>query len=343
MKKFLIILILLVVHFSVWGQGEEKVFDAPSSSFIDLSLQTHNGKLRFGLQDGYYIKSDGSYVKANEASYFEMDKRFSHNNASRHAFTELLKMRFKEDMFAAMDKDYFTVRTPNMYDKKQKSYTGQQHVLTLANALCTTEQAIQFFCNPKEEDCTRIFPEEGYYNEPRNIRYWGGRGASEFQKLRAYTSFVKEKFPLVQEWAKTLYPDNKISGYYVAKTNLGTYDFKEGGYWLRTGEFSNNGFLLRWFGLQPSNSSERKLMHPNGSSILLKMSPEKAEAFSENYQYLFLVFDVTGQLNGLENYRADQLKTTFTLNSSVIEIYTDDALTNRVGEIDINTMVSKTR
>ncbi|MBQ4915461.1 hypothetical protein J8L85_13485 [Maribacter sp. MMG018] len=343
MKQFLIILILLTVHFSVWGQGEEKVFAAPSSSFIDLSLQTHNGKLRFGLQDGYYVKSDGSYVKNNEASYFEMDKRFSHNNASRHAFTELLKIRFKEDMLAAMDKDYFTVRTPNMYDKEQKSYTAQQHVLNLANALCTTEQAIQFFCNTKEEDCGRVFPKEGYYNEPRNIRYWGGRGASEFQKLRAYTSFVKEKFPLVQEWAKTLYPDNKINGYYVAKTYLGTYDFKEGGYWLRTGEFSNNGFLLRWFGLQPSNSSERKLVHPNGSSILLKMSPEKAETFSEKYQYLFLVFDVTGQLNGLENYRADQLKTTFTLNSPVIEIYTDDALTNRVGEIDINTMVSKTR
>ncbi len=343
MKQFLFIIITLVFHFTIWGQGKEKVFDAPSSNFIDLSLQTHKGKLRFGFQDGYFLKSDGSYVKANEASYFEMDKRFSHNNASRHAFAELLKIRFKEDMFAVMDKDYFTERTQNMYDKELKSYTAQQQVLALANALCTTEQAITFFCNSKEEDCIKVFPQQGYYNDPQNIRPWGGRGASEFQKLRAYTSFVKEKFTLVQEWAKTLYPDNKITGYYVAKTNLGTYDFKEGGYWLHTHQFHNQGFLLRWFGLQPSNSSERKLVHPNGSSILLKMSPEKAETFSETHQQLFLVFEVTAYVNGLENYRADQLKSTFTLNSPIIEIYSDDGLTNRVAEIDINTMVSKTR
>ena len=73
------------------------------------------------------------------------------------------------------------------------------------------------------------------------------------------------------------------------------------------------------------------------------MSPEEAETFSEKNQQIFLVFDVTGYLNGLENYRADQLKTTFSLNSPVIEIYSDDGLTKKVGEININTMVTKTR
>ncbi|WP_047245631.1 hypothetical protein [Maribacter thermophilus] len=344
MKQFLIILISFIVSFSVRGQGKEMVYEAPSSNFIDLSLQTHNGKLRFGVQDEYYVRSDGSYVKASEASYVAMDKRFSHNNASRHAFVELLKIRFKEEMFAAMDKDYFTERTNTMFEKDIMSHTAQQHTLALANALTTNEHAMSYFCNQKEgSDCTSRFPQKGYYNEPRNIRPWGGRGATEFQQLRAFTSFAKNDLPKIVKWGSTLLPDNTLDGYYVTRTHLGKYDFKAEGFWLMTHQFYNQGFLLKWYGLQPANSSQRKLMHPNGASILLKMSPEKAENFSEKYQYLFLVFDVTGQLNGLENYRADQLKTTFTLNSSVIEIYTDDALTHRVGEIDINTMEAKTR
>lgn len=332
-----------MLHLPLWGQGKEKVYESPSSNFINLSLQTHNGKLRFGVQDEYYVRSDGSYVKASEASYVDMDKRFSHNNASRHAFAELLKIRFKENMFAAMDKDYFTERTNTMFEKDIMSHTAQQHTLALANALNTNKHAMSYFCNQKESDCTSGFPQKGYYNEPRNIRPWGGRGASEFQKLRAYTTFAKTDLPIIEKWGETLCPDNTLNGYYVTRTHLGKYDFKAGGFWLHTHQFYNQGFLLQWYGLQPSNSSERKLMHPNGASILFKMSPEKAEAFSEKFQQLYLVFDVTGKLNGLENYRADRLKTTFSLNSPIIEIYSDDGLNNKESEININTMVTKTR
>lgn len=344
MKYIVFIFIVCSGLLSVFGQGKEKLYRAPSPNFIDLSLQTHKGKLRFGIQDEYYLKSDGSFVKPSEASYVNIDKRFSHNNASRHAFLELLKIRFKEEMFAAMDLNYFTERTNSMFEEDLMSHTAQQHTLALANSLTTNKQAMSYFCNQKEDsDCISKFPQEGYYNEPRNLRPWGGRGATEFQQLRAYTGFVKNELSNIVEWGSTLLPDNILKGYYVTRTHLGKYDFKAEGFWLITHQFYNQGFLLKWYGLQPSNSAERKLMHPNGASILLKMSPEKAETFSEKVQQVYLVFDVTGKLNGLESYRADQLKTTFTLNSSIIEIYSDDGLTNKVGEIDINTMETKTR
>lgn len=344
MKQILFIFIAFSGLFSVCGQGKEKVYKAPSPNFIDLSLQTHNNKLRFGVQDEYYLKSDGSYVKPSDATYVDIDKRFSHNNASRHAFAELLKIRFKEEMFAAMDTDYFTERTNTMFEKDKMSHTAQQHTLLLANALSTNEHAMSYFCNQKEDsDCTSRFPQAGYYNEPSNIRPWGGRGATDFQQLRAYTTFAKNDLPVIVKWGSTLLPDNTLNGYYVTRTHLGKYDFKAGGFWLITHQFYNQGFLLKWYGLQPGNSAERKLMHPNGASILLKMSPDKAETFSEKVQQIHLVFNVTGKLNGLESYRADQLKTTFTLNSPIIEIYSDDSLTNKVDEIDINTMVTKTR
>ena len=343
MKQFSIGIMTLLLHISLWSQGTEKIYESPSSNFIDLSLQTHNGKLRFGVQDEYYLKSDGSYVKASDASYVDVDKRFSHNNASKYAFAELLKIRFKEDIFAAMDREYFTERTYNMFEEDIMSHTAQQHTLALANALCTNQYAMNYFCNQKDADCASSSMQEGYYNEAGKIRPWGGRGANEFQKLRAYTTFAKKDLPLIEKWGKTLLPDNMLNGYYVTRTTLGTYDFKAGGFWLQTHQFYNQGFMLKWYDLQPANSFERKLMHPNGASILFKMSPEKAESFSEKVQQIHLVFDVTGKLNGLENYQSNQLKTTFTLNSSIIKIYSDDGLDNKAGEIDINTMVTKTR
>lgn len=339
---FFVIIAFALQSVGSW-QPEEKVFDPPTPDFISLSLQAHKGKLRFGVQDEYFVKADGTYVSSREEGYAEIDKKDSNNKVSKHAFMELLKIRFKEDMFQVMDRELFTEREQNMYDKELKSYTAQQHVLALANTLCSKRESRRFFCNQKEEDCTSGFKEDGYYNEPQNIRPWGGRGASEFQQLRAYTAFVNKHFPTIEKWGKSLYPDNSIEGYYVARANLGTYNFKDGGYWLNTDQFYNNGFLFQWYGLQPSNSSERKLMHPNGTSILFKMAPEDAEVFSEKHQYLFLVLDMTGSLNGMENYRADQLKTTFSLNSPLIEIYSDDGLTQKAGEININTMVYKIR
>ncbi|UBZ13407.1 hypothetical protein LDL77_16165 [Flagellimonas marinaquae] len=343
MEKRIWIVFLLLIQIVVHGQSQEIAFEPPSSDFISLSLQTHEGKLRFGNQDEYFQKSDGTYISSRDDGYFEMDRRSSHNRASRHAFVELLKMRFKKEMFSAMDRNYFTEQKQNMYEEEMKSHTAQLHVLNLANALCNKTQSNRLFCNPKEEDCASIFPKDGYYNEPRNIKGWGGRGASEFQKLRAYTTFVEELFPSVEQWADTLYPDNTLEGYYVVKTQLGQYDFKAGGYWLHTHQFHNQGFLLSWHDLQPANSFERKLMHPNGSSLLLKMVPEKAEAFSEKNQQIFLTFKVSVSLNGLENYRADQLKTTFVLDSPIITIYSDDSLTRKVAEMDIGSVEIKTR
>ena len=116
------IVLLLLIQIVVHGQSPEMVFEPPSPDFISLSLQTHEGKLRFGNQDEYFLKSDGTYINSRDDGYFETDKRSSLNRASRHAFVELLKMRFKKEMFDAMDKTYFTERRQNMYEEEVKEY-----------------------------------------------------------------------------------------------------------------------------------------------------------------------------------------------------------------------------
>lgn len=337
---------MLVLLFSVMAsaqQGNEAIYKSPSPEFIDLSLQTHNDKLRFGIQDNYYLKPDGSYVDNTGEAYLMADKRTVRNVISRYAFVELLKIRFQEEIFSVMDRDLLATRTQNMYDKELKSYTAQQQVLTLANSLCSKSQMKRFFCNDKVEDCSIKFRESDYYGGPQSKLNWGGKGATEFQQLRAYTAFVKELFPKVQQWGNELHTKNSAEGYFVGRVLLGKYDFKNGGYWLNIDAFQNTDFLLRWHQLQPSHAAERTLASPKGCQILLKLSPEKAEKLAEDHQFLFMVFEVTVSFEGIENFRANQLKTLFSLNSSKIEIFTDDSLTQGISEIDVNTMITKTR
>lgn len=40
MKQFSIGIMTLLLHISLWSQGTEKIYESPSSNFIDLSLQT---------------------------------------------------------------------------------------------------------------------------------------------------------------------------------------------------------------------------------------------------------------------------------------------------------------
>ena len=343
-KKPYVILVLLMFYISVSAQQEnEVVYPPPSSEFIELKLQTHNGKLRFGMQDNYYMNADGSYVDNTGEAFSTAEKKTSHNAISRHAFVELLKIRFQDEIFSVMDRDFLAKRAQNMYEKELKSYSAQQQVLVLANALSTKTQKRRFFCNDKQEDCANRFREDGYYGIPRSVLGWGGKGASEFQQLRAYTSFVKELFPKIQQWGNALHPKNAVEGYFVGNIKLGEYDFKRGGFWLNIDAFYNTDFLLRWHLFQPNNPAERTLVSPKGCQILLAVSPEKAEKLAEKHQSLFMVFGVMVSFEGIENYKANQLKTLFNLSSPILEIFTDHGLTQKISEIDINSMITKTR
>lgn len=318
-------------------------YEPPNTSFIPLALQTHNGKLRFGEQDNYYTNPDGSYIKHNDHNYPEIDKNSSHNLMSQYAFVQLLKIRYQQEIFDVMDKELFTKRKNDMYDKELKSLTAQEQLLVLANTLLSTKGQRGIFCNEKQEDCLSMFKDDGYYRGIRDILPWGGKGATEFQQLRAFKTVANEFFPKMQKWGNSLHTGDEIEGYYIGKTRLGTYDFKSGGYWLDTNQFNNQGYLLQWHNLQPKNTSERKLKHPYGSQILFELSPEKAEEFSEKYEKLYLVFEVNVALNGIENFQMNRLKTLFTLTSPTISLYVDDSLTNKVGELDLGSLTIKTR
>ena len=341
--KTLLILSIFLTFFALKAQENTTPegiirLEPASSKFIPLSLQTHKNKLRLGLQDNYMIGKDGKYINSKDEGYVVIEKEIRHQKASQHAFSELLKIRFQEDILKAMDKTYFTEKKHNMYAEDLKSYTAQEFLLRLANTLTAQAEKRQLFCNQKQEDCNTKFKDNGYWNNNSNNRYWGGKSSSEFQRLRAFTTFANKSLPELKKWANALYPKNTIDAYYVSEINLGKYDFKNQGYWLNMNQLYNNGFLLRWHNFQPTNATERKLKEPKASKVLYALTPEKAELFSEKHKKLFVVLDVIIHVKGIESYGNDQLKINANLKNNTLKLYTDDSLTLEAGEIDINSM-----
>lgn len=320
-------------------------FEPPAKSFIPLVLQTHKNEIRLGQQNNYALKTDGTYISHHEqpALAKKVDKKETQLRYGRQALYELLKLKFMGVVYADMDKELLTKYNSGMYLKDKNSYYAQQHLLNLANTIGSVEKLLQYFCNPKQQDCTLSATNDVYYYKNTiGSGNWGGKGATEFEQLRSYTSYIHENLALLQQWSNTIFPDNTINGYFVVKAFLEAYDFKSKGYWLNSNRFAQNSrFLLHYHNLEPANANERKLINPQrGVSILFEITPSEAEKLSEKTKELYLVFKTKTSLKGLEN-RYDRLKATFTLESPVIEIYKDDDLSLKIGELSIDTMITK--
>ncbi len=314
----------------------------PSRKFIPIILQTHKGLLRFGEQDNYFTLPDGSFVNhTSETAYKEADKKTWELMLGRHAYYELLKFKYMSQVYADMNKTMFTTHTSSMYQKDKNSFTAQTYFLKLANAVINTEEIYRFFCNPKEEDCDyENKKDKYYYRNVGDVKNWGGKGANEFKKLDMYTTYVRENFEELQQWGSTFFPNDTKEGYFVITAHLSTYDFENGGYWLRTNTFINNGKLFRYMDLQPSNAHERKLLNPKGVEILYKLAPKEAEKLTETTKKFFMVFKIKIAIKGME-YNYGHLDTNYTLQSTIIELFKDDSLGDKLGEISIETMTTR--
>ncbi|MEK6155146.1 hypothetical protein WIW50_17885 [Flavobacteriaceae bacterium 3-367] len=319
-----------------------KTYEPPSDKFIAIKMQTHQGLLRFGEIDNYFTLPDGSYVNHKSQTAFQKaDKKNWEISMGRQAFYELLRFKYMSDIYKDMDRALFTKYAGSMYEKDKNSWLAQTNLLKLANAVTHVKDMPRFFCNPKLNACG--YDPSGvkyFHRNVGNVSNWGGKNASEFKQLGAYTAYVNEYYSELQQWKDHFFVNDSEKGYLVVPVHLNAYDFKHKGYWLRLNAFINNGKLFRYMGLQPSNSKERKLVDARGVQILYPMSPEKAEVFSENTRILYLVFKIKVTIKGM-GYNYEHLDASYTLLSPTIALYKDDSLTDKTGELSIETMTTK--
>ena len=319
------------------GYEDTKIFKSPSQNFIPIMLQTHKGALRFGKQNNYSLLPDGSHLSHKIVQTKGIDVKTAKLSESRQAFIQLLRMKYMADEYKDLDKESFTVQASSMYKEEKNSLQAQNQLLKLANAVSSISLMSKCFCNPKLNDCN--YNSKNFYRGIRNIHPWGGKGANEFKRLNSYTNYVSQYLKPLQEWSHNLFTDNTIDGYMVLTSRLGTYDFKNKGFWLSFHSSQSSWFFLRFSDLAPNTINERKLTSSNTSSILYKMPPNIAEQFSEKTRIIYMVFKIKVLLKGIDPYR-EAIKSSFSLENSTIELYDAEDLKTKIGEISIDENLS---
>ena len=329
--KSLLFLLILSIPIITIGQNSDKntiTYTSPSKDFLDITIQSHKGLPRFGHL--YY--HSGVTPPTNPVAY-----------------NILIGMKYLTIIYADMDKSKLS-----NYDNNQKqlknyhSVKAQNHLKQLAGQVCSDALLEKYFCDTSTTaKCTFI----DAYGQRKNINYWGGNRTNQFQQMRSYKSFVTNHLEALQNWSNTFFKKGTEIGYMVSRSsvvNLSTstrsskaYDFQKKGYWLG-GMIADGGHPIPILEFVAFTENEKKIKN-NSSKIFLSINPEKAKKLSLAVgSPLFTVAKVKIYHNK-KTPVSDGVRVPFSfeLESPIIEVYKDQALTNKIGEINVDKLVFK--
>ncbi|WP_147296660.1 hypothetical protein [Flagellimonas nanhaiensis] len=293
-------------------------YKAPSKEFIDVVIQSHDGLPRYG------------------SLYFYRGKTAPTNNM---AYKNLVELKFLKDAYGDMDRSKLTKydQTQTGDQKVKNSYFSQQHLLGVASYVCSDGVLKDSFCDSETKSNCVFYDRAG---DRKRIGYWGGAGKNEFAQMRSYLGFLKNYFTSLKDWSGTFYKDGTQIAYYVNRAAVAEkYDFKNKGYWISNviSRFGTS-FMLHHSGFLPYTENE-KALESSGKKFFLSVDPSTAKELNlQERAPVFTVFKVKVYPK-IRNHTNVALE--FELESQTIEVYRDIALTQKMGEIDIQSLKSK--
>ncbi|MCR9264196.1 MAG: hypothetical protein NXH86_08550 [Flavobacteriaceae bacterium] len=305
--------------YPVGTEGSVITYTSPSSDFIDITIQSHKGLPRYG------------------ALYFV---RGTTKPTDNKAYEKLMELQFLEQTYADINRSKLTKSNSSQQEKGQEfknSEFAQHHLLQLAGYASSDKVLKEYFCDPEAKSPCNFYNPAG---ERKHIAYWGGAGKNEFAQNRSYTSFVKNYLEPLQEWSRTFYANGSETVYYVNRALVSEkYDFKNKGYWINN-IFSlvGSSFMLHHSEFLPFTENEKALAN-NAKKHFVPIDPSMAKTL--NLQQRSPVFAVLKVKVSPKLSNPTHVAWEYELEDSIIEIYRDAALTNKMGEIDLKTLQSK--
>ncbi|WP_339918424.1 hypothetical protein [Yeosuana marina] len=308
-------LLFIYIPIIIIGQNSDKntiTFKSPSKNFKDITIQSHKGLPRLG--DLYFHRGVTPPVNPN-------------------AYKMLIEMKYLTAIYADMDKNKIT-KTGNDNDLKvNNSIASQQHLLQLVTKLGTESFLKKYFCDTSNTTLPCTFTDANGIR--KNIGRWGD-SRNEFQQMRSYKAVVKNHLNELQNWSRTFFKDDQEIAYFVTQSMVvGKYDFKQKGYWL-TGMGSGR-FLIQKSQFSAYTDNEKKLKN---QKMFFSIPPSKAKELNlQNRTPVFLVFKI--KVIPKVSIPTLYFDYSFELDHKIIEIYKDIALTNEIGEINIDNAIFK--
>jgi len=320
----------------IYDDSDLLVFTSPISGFKDVTVQKINKLPRLGLTNSYMEK-----FQHPDTSKEIRDKRMKINYNGFHILMKIYAMR---DYFETMDKTYLTPSSNNPSQSDAKSVVAQRLLLDFASQLATQKTILKYFCDQPQQD--------GSCNYGGN---WGGKNADSFSQNEKYTAFVTEHLDAILKWSESFFETTQGDLYYVTKTKIQDYDFDNDGYWvplpIRHKTIGTAGEEVYFMEYAPETPYEEKIQNKLSDNsfynaiVLLKVNAETAEKkLSEwNTKELFFVSKTKivfkeFYINGLF---FDRPSYTYHYTNPIIEVYTNEGLNDKVGQINLNELKFK--
>ena len=332
--------------------GEILIIASPQPESIEqLAIAGFNCMVRLG-QPRFY--SDGRQLDRNQYNKTmtqrkALEFRLKNDLQTYFSLASMNAIQLVKDL-NAIKASYVpgaTLENTNAaYAKNLEGYWA----VTLKNLAARTFMPAEFskyFCKDAQQCLPLHMPKNsGSYQQKIRQAMWGGRLGGEFKEMKAFQAFIDNDAQTFFDWSASIVLEQ---AYMVGKVSLGEYDFNAG------------GFLLK--GLSPVQAAggvtieyavdqEESIFKPNytapGQSyqkgILIKMDPEKAEAFIKelqakgNSRQIFYGYRVklTTQFDKVEHTNTNyhlMIKFYQQPLSRTIEFYYDDALTDKLFEV----------
>ncbi|UJH68555.1 hypothetical protein [Allomuricauda sp. SCSIO 65647] len=312
----------------VQAQDDEVLrYSAPTNDFIDLVIQSHKGLPRYG--DLYY-------------------RRGVTTPTTNKAYIALVELKFMKAILDDMNRSKLDMYSNPNEQAAINSSVAQRHLLTLAGFICSDDVLMEHFCDPDSRTVKQ--PMSSRQNscqfnnaagERKFLGHWGGSRNNEFRQLRSYKYFLENLFPSLQSWADSFYEEGKQTAYYVTQTRIvGKYDFKSKGYWIAP-KGSGIGSMPPHAQFLAYTEGEKILKGNDHKKILLPMAPDKAKSLGLQDRMAVFLVNKVNMLPTLVAQGKPRIQFEYELEGDVLEVYKDVQLTEKIGELNSNKLVSK--
>lgn len=318
-----------------YSQSKPTVFKSPNSKFDSFELKTYNnlpllsGSMNEVVKDENGMRVNrttgfAKYISLLEIKYLNeyYDNLTGHN---------LKPIKSKSNMYPYRE-----------WNKTFEPYFGEFHLRLVIDKLWSNN--------------SKWLYKENAFSPTRGFAW---KGKTDIEKVESFQNFVSSQdFSDLRDWAKGVWPNDEIIGYFISKFTVNKYDFSANGLWLRKadGNITMSSTFLT-LSHKPKAGFERDYATVLGSSnnqILLEMSIDEAEAFelkmleytkiNRKQRFLYGVQRVKfhrGFNDNIHERFGPQKEMLFNFVDPNIEIFWDDKLTNRFTEIDLQTVFYK--
>lgn len=313
-------------------------FVAPNEDFIGFELQQFRGKIRFGQLNGHnYINPHLGKSSASQKT--QVRRKMKDLSFEYGKYHQLLRTKYLSNFYDLMNKEM-----PHQVERStsgsgyyagdendRSSYIAQENMIGLAYTMISPEGFIEFLGDSDKARNIAKMKHRRFSSANRYSIHW--KGKDEFEIIETYQKFVERYCKDLRKWAAQLDEE----GYFVEQVRFEKYDFQNSGFSIR---FSPPGVKNvsesdRKYVYEPKQQRQKPFTH------LYKMDTTDAKAMIDRKnerklgRSLYAVYKV--KYYGIEDpsvlstYRQPFLLQHVT--SPIIEIFEDEALTKKLGEV----------